>query len=77
MHGFLQPVLAGMGILASLVCAFLLVLGGLNYITSSGDPGRLQRAKRLMLRAVVGLSVVVGAAAFGSILIHAYGPITA
>ena len=75
MHGFVQPVLAGMSALASLVCAFLLVTGGISYITSSGDPGKLQHAKRQMARAAIGLAVVVGAAALGMMLIHAYGPV--
>ncbi len=74
MHGFVQPVLVGMGAIASLLCTFLLVLGGISYITSSGDPSKLQRAKRQMVRAVIGLSVVLGAAALSTILIHAYGP---
>ena len=74
MHGFINPVLIGMGAIASLICTLLLVFGGISYLTSAGDPAKLERAKRQIVRALIGLCVVLGAAALSSILIHSYGP---
>lgn len=72
MQTFLLPVLGGMCVLASLVCVFLLVYGGVLYITSSGNIAKLQLAKKSIIRALIGLTIIFAATAFGFILNHAY-----
>ncbi len=71
-HGFITPVLAGMGVLASLICTFFLVWGGIAYVTSSGNPNKLTYSKRIISRALLGLVVVLAASAISLLLIHAY-----
>lgn len=48
--------LAGM---TGAVAAIFLVMGGWGYITSAGDPGKLEKAKKTILYALIGLVVFV------------------
>ena len=43
---------------AGIVAAIFVVYGGIAYITSSGDPSKLQSAKQMILYALIGLIVV-------------------
>jgi len=73
MHAFVAPVMATLCIIASLACTFFLVSGGIQYITSSGDPDKLQQAKKILKNALIGLAIVIAAATLTAILSHAYG----
>lgn len=46
---------AGMG---GVVAVVFVVVGGWGYITSAGDPGKLQKAKTTILYALIGLAIV-------------------
>ena len=46
------------GILA-LVAVVFIVIGGVNYMTSAGDAGKIQKAKSTILYAVIGLVIAV------------------
>ena len=41
-----------------IVAAIFVVYGGITYSTSSGDPGKVQKAKQMILYALIGLVVV-------------------
>ncbi len=71
---FVHPVLAGMVVLAGLAAAFMIVIGGISYITSSGNVNKLYRAKRIIVRALIGLIIVIAALAVSLILRQSYGP---
>lgn len=43
--------------MAGIVAAIFVVYGGISYITSSGDPGKLQKAKQIILYALIGLVI--------------------
>lgn len=49
----LNSIIAIMGIVA----VIFIVIGGVNYMTSQGDPGKLKKAKDTILYAVIGLVV--------------------
>ncbi len=49
--------------IAAIVATFFLVLGGIKYITSDGDPGKAQSAKQTVTYAIVGLAVAIMARA--------------
>ena len=49
------------GILAA-VCVVIIVLGGVQYMTSAGDAGKVKKAKDTILYAVIGLVVCALAA---------------
>lgn len=44
--------------MAGIVCVVFIVYGGVGYITSSGDPNKLQKAKQSILYACFGLIIV-------------------
>lgn len=46
---------------AAAAAALFIVVGGLTYITSKGDPGKTQRAKSMIIAALVGLFIVFAA----------------
>ena len=62
----LQPAIEGIlnGIIAvcGLIAVVFVVIGGINYMTSSGDPGKIEKAKKTILYACIGL--VIAALAF-------------
>ncbi|MBR2839975.1 hypothetical protein IKE82_01435 [Candidatus Saccharibacteria bacterium] len=47
----------GIGI-AGLVAVIFVVYGGISYTTSAGDPNKLQKAKQMILYALIGLAIV-------------------
>ena len=73
MESYLGPVMITLAGLASLVCTFFLVMAGIQYITSTGQPDKLEHAKRVMRNALVGLVIVLAAGTLTAILSHAYG----
>ena len=44
--------------MAGITCVVFIVYGGVGYITSSGDPNKLQKAKQSILYACIGLIIV-------------------
>ena len=43
----------------ALVAVIFIVVGGINYMTSAGDAGKIQKAKSTILYAVIGLIIAV------------------
>jgi hypothetical protein len=72
-NNYLGPIMASLIGLAGLVSAFFLITAGIEYMTSSGKPDRLEHAKRVMRNALVGLILVIAAGTLASILSGAYG----
>jgi hypothetical protein len=73
MKNVVGPLVNVISLLASLVCGAFLVNGGFRYMTSSGNPEKLARSKKVIKDAVLGLIIILGAATLTSILTHAYG----
>lgn len=73
MHSFIDPVIGTLCVMATIVCTFFLVLGGYQYMTSASNPESLAHAKRIIRNALIGLVIVLSAAALTTILNHAYG----
>ncbi len=59
-------------IFASAAAVLFLVRGGYLYITSSGKPDTLDQAKLTIWNALIGLTIIIGAALFSSILNTAF-----
>jgi len=72
MQSYVTPVIATLSGIAGLVSMFFLVVGGVRYMTSSGNPQKLDHAKRIIKNALIGLAVVIAAATLVGILSHAY-----
>lgn len=69
---FMAPVLVTMIVLAGLVSTFFLINGAYHYMTSAGQPDKLDYAKRVLRNALIGLVVVIAAGTLTAILSHAY-----
>ncbi len=61
----LIQVLAG---LAGLIATGFFVVGGFTYITSTGNPERLDRAKHTLLYSGLGLAIIIGAFVISNIV---------
>jgi hypothetical protein len=73
MRSYVMPVVVTLCALASLACVFFLVNGGIQYMTSTGKPEKLEHAKKIIKNALIGLVLVIAAATVTAILVHAYG----
>ncbi|MGH7196379.1 MAG: hypothetical protein ACREGJ_01275 [Candidatus Saccharimonadales bacterium] len=72
MRAYVTPTVTTLCVLASLACAFFLVNGGIQYMTSAGNPEKLQHAKQIIKNALIGLILVIAAGTLTAILSHAY-----
>ncbi len=71
----IAPVVTEISLLSSIICALFVMIGGYQYITSSGNPENLIRAKRIIKNALIGLVIVLAAALLSNFLKSAYGPL--
>ena len=65
---FIKSIIQVVVSLTGLVAAGFFVLGGLSYITSSGNPLALQKAKRTLIFAGIGLVITIAAFALTDLL---------
>jgi hypothetical protein len=72
-QSYVTPVMAIMITLASLAVAFFLINSGIHYMSSAGNPEKLDHAKRVIKNALIGLVIVIAAATLTAILSHALG----
>ncbi|MHB1865432.1 MAG: hypothetical protein ACYCPS_04735 [Candidatus Saccharimonadales bacterium] len=73
----LAPLLTIIALIGSLLCSLFVVIGGYHYMTSSGNPERLIRAKAIIRNALIGLVIMLAAALLSNFLKSAYGPVAA
>ncbi|TXG77768.1 hypothetical protein E6P97_00975 [Patescibacteria group bacterium] len=67
-ENFIRSLITALIGLAGLVATGFLVVGGFIYITSSGSPEHLDRGKRTITWALVGLAIVLGAFVLSQIM---------
>jgi len=72
MKSYVTPIVTTLCVLASLASVFFLVYGGIQYMTSSGQPEKLEHAKIVIRNALIGLVIVLIAITLTAILSHAY-----
>jgi multisubunit Na+/H+ antiporter MnhC subunit len=60
-QNFIQNVIQVLVTLAGFLAAGFLVMGGIGYITSSGNPEHLERSKRTIIYSCLGLAITLGA----------------
>lgn len=59
--------------MAGLIAVVFIIKGGIEFMVSQGDPGKIQKAKRELVYAIVGLVIVVLAALITGAIINAVG----
>ncbi len=67
--GEIGAVFALVYVVAGIVAVIAIIIGGIRYVTSNGDSSGIQAAKNTILYAVVGLVVVIAAAAITDFVI--------
>jgi hypothetical protein len=67
------PAVQNIASLATVVAVLLIVYAGYMYITSRGNPERMENAKGLLKKTAIGLVIVLAAVVLTSILSQAYG----
>jgi len=72
MKDFIAPVVVTLAAAAGLVATFFLINGAYHYMTSSGQPEKLEQAKKVIRNALIGLAIVIAAGTMTAILTHAY-----
>jgi TRAP-type C4-dicarboxylate transport system permease small subunit len=60
-QSFIKSVIQAIAGLAGMVATGFFVMGGFSYITSSGNPQHLERAKRTITYAALGLVITIAA----------------
>lgn len=65
---FIRSVIQVVASLAGLVATGFFVVGGFGYITSSGNPERLEKSKHTLVYAAVGLAIVIAAFVISNIV---------
>lgn len=56
---------------AGIVCAIIIVIGGISYVTSTGDPQKTAKAKNTIMYAAIGLAITLLAAAIVNLVVTA------
>jgi hypothetical protein len=65
---FIKNIITVLAGIAGLLATVFFVIGGLSYITSSGRPEHLEKAKRTILFSALGLSITVAAFVISNIV---------
>src|SRR5579862_993348 len=67
-ESFIKSVITVLAGLAGLIATGFFVVGGFSYITSSGNPEHLDRAKKTLFYSALGLSITVAAFVISNIV---------
>lgn len=67
-ENFIRSIIKVIAGLAGLIATGFFVVGGFSYITSSGNPEHLDRAKRTILYSAIGLSITIAAFVISNIV---------
>ena len=67
-ESFIRSVITVLAGLAGLVATGFFVVGGFTYITSSGNPEQLDKAKRTLTWSATGLAIVIAAFVISNIV---------
>lgn len=66
----LANILTAVYMIAGIVAVIVIIIGGIRYTTSNGDAGGVKSAKDTILYAVIGLVVIIMAAAITQFVIQ-------
>jgi predicted transporter len=67
-QNFAQNVIQVLVTIAGLLAAGFFVMGGIGYITSSGNPENLDRSKKILVYSSIGLAICIGALVLSGIV---------
>lgn len=67
-ENFIRNIIQIIAGLAGLIATGFFVIGGFGYITSSGNPENLDKSKRTLIYAAIGLAITIGAFVLSNII---------
>ncbi|HSX47557.1 MAG TPA: TrbC/VirB2 family protein [Patescibacteria group bacterium] len=67
-QSFIKNIITAFAGLSGLIATGFFVVGGFRYITSSGNPINLDKAKRTILYSATGLAITIGAFVLSNII---------
>lgn len=67
-ENFIRSIIKVVAGLAGLIATGFFVVGGLGYITSSGNPEKLDKSKQTLIWSGIGLAIVIGAFVISNIV---------
>lgn len=67
---YMNSIFNGVYAIAGIVAVVFIIIGGVQYITASGDTGKVVKAKNTIMYSVIGLVIVILAAAITGFLIQ-------
>lgn len=67
-ENFIKSIIKVIAGLAGLIATGFFVVGGLGYITSSGNPENLEKSKHTLLYSAIGLAIVIAAFVISNIV---------
>lgn len=67
-ENFIRSIIQVVASLAGLIATGFFVAGGFGYITSSGNPERLEKSKHTLIYAAIGLAIVIAAFVISNIV---------
>ena len=76
MRQYVTPTMQTLTAIAAIASVFFIVYAGILYMSSRGNPEKLDLAKRVLKNAMIGLVIVVGAGTLTSILTSSLGGAT-
>ena len=71
--GFFQSLANTAFVWAGIICTIIIIMAGISYATSIGDPGKVSKAKSAIVNAAIGLLITLFAAAIVNVMIGAIG----
>ncbi len=57
-------------VITGLISVFIMIIAGLRFITSGGDPGKVESAKNAILYSSIGIAVALSAQAIVSLVLN-------
>ena len=67
-ESFIKSVITVLASLAGLIATGFFIMGGFSYITSSGNPEHLDKAKKTLMYSALGLSITIAAFVISNIV---------
>lgn len=59
LFGLAKPIINTLLVIAGIVAVIVIIVGGISYTVSAGDPAKVKKAKDTVLYAVIGLVVAI------------------
>lgn len=73
---FVQNVINWILIAVGIIAVLFIIIGGIRYATSAGDPDKVKKAKNTLLYAIIGLAVALLAAVIVNLVVNLANNVT-